>query len=42
VFVRPNEVHQFRNTGSTPMKFLCLIPNSAAGKPVTVAGNKSC
>ena len=37
VFVKPNEVHQFRNTGSTPMKFLCLIPNSAAGKAVKVA-----
>jgi quercetin dioxygenase-like cupin family protein len=37
VFVKPNEVHQFRNTGATPMKFLCLIPSSAAGKAVTVA-----
>jgi quercetin dioxygenase-like cupin family protein len=37
VFVKPNEVHQFRNTGAAPMKFLCLIPNSAAGKAVTVA-----
>lgn len=42
VFVRPNEVHQFRNTGHQPLKFLCLIPNSAAGKPVTVAANKGC
>jgi quercetin dioxygenase-like cupin family protein len=42
VFVRPNEVHQFRNTGGGPFKFLCLIPNSAAGKPVTVAANKGC
>ncbi|HEV2970600.1 MAG TPA: cupin domain-containing protein [Pirellulales bacterium] len=37
VFVKPNEVHQFRNTGSAPLKFLCLIPNSATGKSVTVA-----
>jgi quercetin dioxygenase-like cupin family protein len=37
VFVKPNEVHQFRNTGSAPLKFLCLIPNSATGKTVTVA-----
>jgi quercetin dioxygenase-like cupin family protein len=36
VFVKPNEVHQFRNTGSAPLKFLCLIPNSATGKAVTV------
>jgi quercetin dioxygenase-like cupin family protein len=26
VYVKPNEVHQFRNTGSKPLKFLCLIP----------------
>jgi quercetin dioxygenase-like cupin family protein len=37
VFVRPDEIHQFRNPGSVPLKFLCLIPNSAAGKSVTVA-----
>ncbi len=36
VLVKPNEVHQFRNTGNSTMKFLCLIPNSAAGKQVTV------
>ncbi|MBI2953333.1 MAG: cupin domain-containing protein [Chloroflexi bacterium] len=27
VFVEPNKVHQFRNTGDKPMKFLCMIPN---------------
>jgi quercetin dioxygenase-like cupin family protein len=37
VFVKPNEVHQFRNPGPAPLKFLCLIPNSATGKSVTVA-----
>lgn len=36
VYVAPNDVHQFRNTGEAPMRFLCLIPNSAAGKSVTV------
>ena len=36
VFVAPNDVHQFRNTGSDPMRFLCLIPNSATSKNVTV------
>ncbi len=36
VLVKPDEVHQFRNTGDSPMRFLCLIPNSAAGKQVTV------
>jgi quercetin dioxygenase-like cupin family protein len=37
VLVKPDEVHQFRNTGTSPLKFLCLIPNSAAGKQVTIA-----
>jgi quercetin dioxygenase-like cupin family protein len=37
VLVKPDEVHQFRNTGSAPLKFLCLVPNSATGKKVTVA-----
>lgn len=36
VLVAPNDVHQFRNTGEKPLKFLCLIPNSATGKQVTV------
>ena len=35
VFVQPNDVHQFRNTGQGLLKMICLIPNSAAGKPVT-------
>lgn len=35
VFVAPNDVHQFRNTGATSFKMLCLIPNSAADKKVT-------
>jgi quercetin dioxygenase-like cupin family protein len=36
IFVAPNDVHQFRNTGQGPMRFLCLIPNSATGKNVSV------
>ena len=36
VYVAPNDVHQFRNDGDRPMRFLCLIPNSATGKQVTV------
>lgn len=36
VFIAPNEIHQFRNTGDQPLEFLCLIPNSATGKSVTV------
>ncbi len=27
VLVAPNELHQFRNTGPAPLKFLCLIPH---------------
>jgi quercetin dioxygenase-like cupin family protein len=27
VFVPPKALHQFRNTGSAPLKFLCLIPH---------------
>jgi mannose-6-phosphate isomerase-like protein (cupin superfamily) len=42
VFVQPDEIHQFRNTGATPLKFLCLIPNSATGKQVTVAPECGC
>ena len=37
IFVQPNEVHQFRNESDKPVRFLCLIPNSAANKTVTVA-----
>ena len=29
ILVVPDEVHQFKNTGDTPLKFLCLVPNSA-------------
>jgi quercetin dioxygenase-like cupin family protein len=31
VLVPPNQVHQFRNTGSGPLKFLCLIPHPLRG-----------
>jgi quercetin dioxygenase-like cupin family protein len=36
VYVAPDDAHQFRNTGNTPFKMLCLIPNSAADNKVTV------
>lgn len=26
IFVPPNDWHQFKNTGSQPVKFLCLVP----------------
>src|SRR5205814_3259400 len=37
VFVTPGEVHQFLNTGSVPLKFLCMVPNSSANQKGTVA-----
>ncbi len=27
VYVKPNEVHQFRNTGQQNLTFLCLVPH---------------
>ncbi|MBL8877658.1 MAG: cupin domain-containing protein [Phycisphaerales bacterium] len=26
IWVAPNEMHQFRNTGREPLEFICLIP----------------
>lgn len=37
VFVSPGEVHQFRNTGSEVLKFLCLVPNSSYDLPISQA-----
>ena len=28
VYVPPNAMHQFRNTGPNRLKFICVIPNS--------------
>lgn len=34
IFVQPNTVHQFVNTGKAAMKFLCLVPVTFdCGKP---------
>ena len=41
VFVVPGEVHQFRNTGDVPLKFLCMVPNSSASQQATVAAECS-
>ena len=41
VLVTPGEIHQFLNTGSAPLKFLCLVPNSSAAQKVTVAAECS-
>jgi quercetin dioxygenase-like cupin family protein len=37
LYVAPDEVHQFRNTGGAPLKFLCLVPHIPPGTPVTLA-----
>ncbi|HEY4312036.1 MAG TPA: cupin domain-containing protein [Pirellulales bacterium] len=34
IFVAPDDIHQFRNTGATPLKFLCLVPNSSKNAPI--------
>ena len=34
VLVTPDEVHQFKNTGDQPLKFLCLVPNSSMSPAV--------
>jgi quercetin dioxygenase-like cupin family protein len=31
VYVPPNQLHQFRNTGAGPLRFLCLIPHPLRG-----------
>jgi quercetin dioxygenase-like cupin family protein len=32
-YTAPNELHQFRNTGTTPLRFLCAIPNQPSATP---------
>ena len=34
LFIEPNRMHQFRNTGGGPLRFLCMVPTSFdCGKP---------
>jgi quercetin dioxygenase-like cupin family protein len=28
VYVPPNERHQFRNTGTAPLEFICVVPHT--------------
>lgn len=37
VYVAPDDVHQFRNTGSAPLRFLCFVPHSHRNLPATMA-----
>ena len=34
VYVVPDEIHQFKNTGTAPLKFLCVVPHVPADTPV--------
>ena len=34
VYVGPDEIHQFRNTGTGPLAFLCMVPHIPEGTPV--------
>lgn len=41
VYVAPDDVHQFKNVGDGPLKFLCLVPNDFASKPINCAVDPS-
>jgi len=30
IFIEPGEIHQFKNTGTTRLSFICVVPNRAA------------
>jgi quercetin dioxygenase-like cupin family protein len=36
IYVHPDEVHQFRNTGSAALTFLCMVPHIPEGTPVNI------
>jgi quercetin dioxygenase-like cupin family protein len=42
VFVPPGRLHQFRNTGTGPLKFLCLIPHPLRGMSGVCAAACGC
>lgn len=40
LFVQPNKVHQFVNTGGVPLKFLCMVPVTFdCGQPTPGCGD---
>ena len=41
IYVAPDDVHQFKNVGEEPLKFLCLVPNDFADKPINCAVDDS-
>ncbi len=35
IFVPPNDIHQFRNTGTNSLEFICIVPvESPCGEPI--------
>ncbi len=42
VFVPPDQVHQFRNTGSVPLMFLCLVPHPLRGMATSCVAACGC
>ena len=34
IYVAPDEIHQFRNSGSGELTFLCMVPHIPEGTPV--------
>jgi quercetin dioxygenase-like cupin family protein len=42
VYVPPGAMHQFRNTGAGPLKFLCLIPHPLRGLTAPCAAACGC
>ena len=40
VYVRPDEVHCFTNTGDEPLEFICIVPirGEVIGAPIVPAG----
>lgn len=42
VYVPPGQVHQFRNTGNGPLKFICLIPHPLRGMAAPCAAACGC
>jgi quercetin dioxygenase-like cupin family protein len=42
VFVPGGRLHQFRNTGTSPLKFLCLIPHPLRGMTAPCAAACGC
>ena len=37
IYVAPDDLHQFKNSGTSPLKFLCLVPNDFSNRPVNCA-----